>query len=128
MLLPSRCLPRRHDEVTTIGQALQAHAAGQGHRPIAASLGLPEDTVRGWLRAARARAEQLRRLATGLLVQLDPLYPPIEPRRSVFADAIEALGRVTAAAVLRLGLVSVPPWQLIAVWTSGRLLSAPTRT
>src|SRR5665647_1722513 len=39
------CLPRRHDEVTTIGFALQAHAGGHGHRPIASSLGVPADTA-----------------------------------------------------------------------------------
>ena len=127
VLLPASCLPRRHHEVTTIGHALQAHADGQGHRPIAASLGLAEDTVRGWLRAARARAEELRCLATRLLPQLDPCFGAIVPRRSVLADAVEALGLTAAAVVRRLGYTD-PPWQIIAALTRGRLLSGPLRT
>ena len=34
--------------------------AGHGHRPVAAALGVPAGTVRGWLRRLRAHAWQLR--------------------------------------------------------------------
>ena len=44
------CLLRRQDEVEVIGAAIEAHVAGEGHRPIAARLGVPAGTVRGWLR------------------------------------------------------------------------------
>lgn len=127
VLLPASCLPRRHDEVTTIGFALQAHAGGHGHRPIASSLGVPADTVRGWLRAARARAEDLRCLATRFLPQLDPCLDAIVPRGSALADAVEALGLAAAASVRRLGYTA-PPWQIIAAMTHGRLLTGPLRT
>src|SRR5687768_2398352 len=50
VLLPELCLLRRRDAVAVIGVALAARAAGAGHRPIAGRLGVPKDTVRGWLR------------------------------------------------------------------------------
>jgi len=55
-----------------IGAALLAKAAGRGHRVIAAELGRPVSTVRGWLRAFTARAAGLRVVFTGLLHALDP--------------------------------------------------------
>ena len=127
VLLPASCLPRRHDEVTTIGFALQANAAGHGHRRIASSLGVPADTVRGWLRAANTRAEELRCLATRFLPRLDPCMGPIFPQGSALADALEALGLAAAASVRRLGYTA-PPWQIIAAMTRGRLLTGPLRT
>jgi hypothetical protein len=51
VLMAVSCLLRRADAVEVIGAALAAKAAGQGHRRIAARLGLPVSTVRGWLRA-----------------------------------------------------------------------------
>src|SRR6266508_3812325 len=62
--------------------------ASTGRRPP----GLPADTVRGWLRRARRRAPSLRVLATGVAYRADPILGPIPPRRSVLADAVEALG------------------------------------
>lgn len=53
LLLPAWCLPRRADAIEVVGTALIAHAAGQGHRRIAAELGRPVSTVRRWLRAVR---------------------------------------------------------------------------
>ena len=63
-----------------IGAALEAKAAGVGHRSIATGLGRPVSTVRGWLRRFAARAEQLRAEFTRLLVALDPLAAPVTPR------------------------------------------------
>jgi hypothetical protein len=53
LLLPAWCLPRRADATEVVGAALVAHAAGQGHRSIAAALDRPVSTVRRWLRAVR---------------------------------------------------------------------------
>lgn len=50
VLLPALWFSRRADAVSVIGAALLAKAGGVGHRPIAASLGRPASTVRGWLR------------------------------------------------------------------------------
>lgn len=123
VLLPAVCLPRRANRVEAVGAALLAGAAGQGHRPIASSLGVPADTVRGWLRRARRRAEWLRVQATGLAYQADPSLGAIPPRRSALADAVEALGQAAAALTRRLGVLAASPWQLIAAFTGGRLLA-----
>jgi hypothetical protein len=52
MLLPARLLLRRMDEAAVAGAALAAAARGLGHRRAAREVGVPEDTVRGWLRRA----------------------------------------------------------------------------
>ena len=123
MLLAQEWLWRRADAVSVIGAALEAKAAGAGHRGIAAVLGRPAATVRGWLRRFAARAEQVRAEFTRLLLALDPLAAPVTPRASVVADALEAIGRAAAAAVLRLS--PVPAWELAARATGGRLLAPP---
>ena len=126
VLLGLSCLLRRADGVEVIGAALAAKAAGAGHRPIAARLGRPASTVRGWLRAFDRNAETVRLLFTTLLVTLDPLSGPLPAHRSAFADAGEAVGACSAAARRRLGPVgAVSPWQLAVAVTGGRLL-APT--
>jgi hypothetical protein len=127
VLLPAACLPRRADRVESVGAALLAAADGLGHRPIAAALEVPPDTVRGWLRRARRRAEWLRVQATALAYQADPSLGAIPPRRSALADAVEALGQAAAALTRRLGVLAASPWQLIAAFTGGRLL-APLRS
>lgn len=125
VLLAQAWLSRRADAVSVIGAALEAKSAGAGHRSIAAVLGRPACTVRGWLRRFAARAEQLRAEFTRLLVALDPLAGPVVPRASVLADALEAIGRAAAAVVLRLS--PVRPWELAARVTGGRLLAPPAR-
>ena len=99
-------------------------AAGAGHRPIAARLDRPASTVRGWLRAFSRNAEPARSILVGLLVEIDPLHGPVHPAGSVFADAVEMVGAVVAAARRRLGMVgAVSPWQLASAVTDGRLLA-----
>lgn len=107
-----------------IGAALLAKARGQGHRLIAERLGRPASTVRGWLRAFAGNAETARIVATGLLAELDPLAGPPPAHGSGFADAVEALGAVAAAARRRLGVIgAVSAWQLAAALTRGSLLA-----
>ena len=60
VLLPAWCVPGRCDDAETIGVALLAAVDGHGHRSIAARLGRPVTTARGWLRAARSHAHALR--------------------------------------------------------------------
>lgn len=127
VLLVAAVLPRRADRVESVGVALLAAAGGRGHRPIAAALGLPPDTVRGWLRRSRGRAEWLRALAMRRTFELDPTLGPVVPRRSPLADAVEALGLAVAALTRRLGVLAASPWQVIAALTGGRLL-APLRS
>src|ERR1019366_965510 len=57
VLLAAAWLSRRGDAVSVIGSALLAKAAGAGHRQIAALLGRPACTVRGWLRRFGGGAE-----------------------------------------------------------------------
>lgn len=71
---------RRRDLAEVIGEALVAKAAGAGFRRIARRLGVPPDTVRGWLRRFAARAGEVRefftRLAHGLGTDLRKVEPP----------------------------------------------------
>ena len=125
VLLATSCLLRRADGVDVIGAALRAKAAGAGHRRVAGALGCPPSTVRGWLRAFGRNAETTRSVFMALLVQLDPLSRALPVRRSVLADAVEAVGVCAAAARRRLGVMgAVSPWQLAAAVTGGRLLVA----
>ena len=66
------CLVRRRDEVSVIGGAIEANIAGEGYRPIAERLGVPKDTVRGWLRRFIGRADQVRAHFTRWAGALDP--------------------------------------------------------
>lgn len=126
VLLAVSCLRRRADAVEVIGAALRMKAAGKGHRPIAARLGRPASTVRGWLRAFARNAEGVRSVCMALLVGLDPLAGPLPAHPTVFADAVEAVGACAAAARRRLGVLgAVSPWQAASALTHGRLL-APT--
>ena len=124
VLLARVWLWRRADAVSVIGAALEAKAVGAGHRSIASGLGRPATTVRGWLRRFAARAEQVRAEFTRLLLALDPLAAPLAPRASALADAVEAIGRAAAAAVLRLS--PTPAWEVAAGATGGRLLAPST--
>jgi hypothetical protein len=124
ILLPVVALLRRADLAEVIGVALAAKAEGVGARVVAALLGRPVDTVRGWLRRFCLRAETVRRFFTGLLVDVapDPVVPAAA--RSVFADAVAAVVGAAVAVVARWpGLGEVSVWQAAAAATNGRLLS-----
>ena len=85
------------DLASAIGTALGMGAAGRGHRPVAALLGVPETTVRGWLRRLRARAAGLRALFVGLALRLGARTgrsPPPEGVLGWLLDAITTAHRV----------------------------------
>ena len=119
VLLPAWCLARRADAGEVIGQALEARAAGAGHRVIAGRLGRPASTVRGWLRAFARRAEQVRPVFTALAASLltDPPLPG--PAGSLAADAVAAVAAASRVA----GVGTVARWQLAAAVTCGLLLA-----
>src|SRR5690349_231330 len=119
VLLPAWCLARRADAAEVIGLALEAKAAGSGHRVIAERLGRPASTVRGWLRAFTARAEQVRSVFTALAASLvtDPPLP------APAADAVAAVAAAAAAASQVPGVGTVARWQLAAAVTCGLLLA-----
>lgn len=120
VLLPASTLVRRADTVEVIGRALLAKAAGSGHRGIAAVLGRPVSTVRGWLRRFGVRAEGLRVLFTALLHALDASAAALAATGSVFADALDALGLAAGAAARLFG--PRPPWQFASAASGGLLL------
>lgn len=122
MLLPVTCLSRRADAVAVIGWALEAKAAGAGHRVIAAALGRPASTVRGWLRALAAQAEQVRSVFTALAASLvtDPPLPAAAG--SPLGDAVAAISTAAAAAAKSLAVGEVARWHLAAAVTCGMLL------
>lgn len=124
VLLAEVCLSRRQDEVEVIGAAIEAHVAGEGHRPIAARLGVPAGTVRSWLRRFDQRAEQIRALFTRCAVALDPELGSVLPVGSVVADALEAIAVAGRAWVLRFGPCLV--WRIVSRLSAGGLLCRNT--
>src|SRR5207237_6746564 len=99
--------------------ALEAKAAGSGHRVIAGRLGRPASTVRGWLRAFTRRAEQVRLVFTALAASVvtDPPLPA--PAGSPVADAVAAVAAAAAAAGRVPGVGEVGWWTLAGAGTWG---------
>ncbi len=128
VLLPARLLARRADEAAVIGAGLAAAALGRGYRQAAAELGVPADTVRGWLRRAAGRAGQVREAFTRAAAALSADPVPLEPAGSPLADAVVAVAATAAAAAARWPeLLTVSPWQVAAAITNASLL-APVMT
>lgn len=122
VVLDAGLLPRRAWSAALIGQALVAAALGSGHRRVAADLDVPEGTVRGWVRGARASAVQLRVTAIGAIVAAGYEMPARWPAGEL-GFALENLG--TAAWVMgrRRGLQHTSPWARVNVLTRGKLLN-----
>lgn len=123
VLLADVALVRRRDEVSVIGWAIEAKVAGVGHRSIAGRLGVPKDTVRGWLRRFACRADQVRAHFTRWAVALEVELGPVLPAGNGVADALEAIAVAARAWVLRFGPGEV--WR-IASWLSGGALLCNT--
>jgi hypothetical protein len=108
-----------------IGAALEAAAAGGGHRSVARLLGRAASTVRGWLRRFAGRAELVRVFFTVLLARTAP--DPVMPAGSAgpVAAAVSAIaGAASAVAARWLELGEVPVWAAASA-ASGGLLLAP---
>ena len=121
VLLADICLCRRVDEVAVIGRALLEKAGGAGHRTIAARLGRPKETVRGWLRRFSSRGELIQEHFRRWAFALDPRLETIPPQGSAFADLAEVIGLCVRAASLLLG--PRPVWSWASAMTGGALLS-----
>jgi Domain of unknown function (DUF6431)/Homeodomain-like domain len=124
VLLPAQFLQRRADAGEVIGAALEAAAAGGGHRRIAGLLGRPASTVRGWLRRFAGRAERVRAFFTVLLARTspDPVMPAGAP--GLVAAAVSAIAGAAAAVASRWPQVGeVPVWAAASAASGGRLLA-----
>lgn len=124
VLVPEDTLMRRRDGVEVVGAALTAKARGDGHRRIAADLGRPASTVRGWLRRFAVMAAALREHFTRWAHALDPGHDRRSPGGSDFFDAVEAVGVLGVVAVRRFGPRRA--WLLASVVTGGCLLGNTT--
>ncbi|MFE7421053.1 helix-turn-helix domain-containing protein [Rhodococcus sp. NPDC057529] len=136
VLLPVTLLLRRAYLAELVWAALVARARGSGHRPIAQRLGIPGSTVRGWLRAAAARADAVRGwfLAVAVTAGVDVMVP--REAESVWGDVLAAVDAAKTAITERFGsaavLGAVTAAQVAVAASAGRLLSpgwppAPTQ-
>jgi len=124
VLLPDTMLRRRAYGSEVIGAALVAAAGGVPWTRIAAGIGVPFETVRGWLRRFARRADLVRAWLLGLLDALvdDPRLPA--GQEGPLAGALSVLGELHAQMPSRWPLVaSLSPWQLAARLSRGGLLS-----
>lgn len=127
VLLPVTVLLRRAYAADVVGAALAARADGAGHRPIGQRLGVPAETVRGWLRTLDSRLEPARvfLLQVARRAGVDVVVPT--GLGCPWRDLLAALGAATAAVKGRFGPVGVlgpvTAWQVAAACSGGRLLS-----
>jgi len=125
VLCPAWSVPRRRDGAEVIGEALRLAVGGAGHRRIARQLGRSPGTVRGWLRAARARAGSVRAAATRWLVAVDQELVAVTPAGSELADAVEAVMLGVRAWVLRFGHDGQLGPRDRAMWLTAGMFSGP---
>ena len=127
VLLPVTVLLRRADAARVIWAGLLARAAGRGHRTIGLLLGVPESTVRGWLRRMGSRLESVRVhfLVVARLAGVDLAVP--KAFGSPWQDVLAAVAAATSAVTGRFGAVgvigAVTAWQVLSSSSGGRLLS-----
>lgn len=123
VVLDAGLLPRRAYAAGLIGQALVASALGHGHQRIAAALAVPAGTVRGWIRAARRSAVQLR--VTGIRAVLASGQDGLLSwaRTDELGGALEHLAAAALILGRRHGLEHASWWARINVLTRGRLLT-----
>jgi hypothetical protein len=65
VVLPNEVLVRRRDALTIVARAWRMFADGAGSRRVARLIGVPMETVRGWLRRLRERARVLYGMGNG---------------------------------------------------------------
>ncbi|WP_427131098.1 hypothetical protein [Pseudarthrobacter sp. S9] len=121
VLLGVELAARRADEAAVIAAAVEAKtAAGHGHRRIAARLGRPASTVRGWLRSFAASAGPILRAFTALAHRdgADPagLWPA--PARTPAGAALAAVTAYASVLADRFAVAALP-WQSTGLAASG---------
>ena len=131
VLAPFTVLARRADGVEVIGTALLARARGWGYRRIAAWVGRPVSTVRGWLGRVVVNAERIFVAFMGLVHELEADPVPVAPAGSAVrrCGGRGRGGGGGGASPVRGAVVVVSAWRVAAALTHGRLLAPvpPTR-
>ncbi|MGH3276012.1 MAG: helix-turn-helix domain-containing protein, partial [Streptosporangiaceae bacterium] len=123
VLLPDVMLRRRQYRVEVIGAALLLAAGGMPWTRVAAELGVPFETARGWLRRFTRRADLVRAWLLGLLDALadDPWLPA---GQAGLAGALGVLAGLYAQLPARWPLVAaLSPWQLASRLSRAGLLA-----
>ncbi len=128
VLLPVSLLLRRAYSAQVIWAALEAKAAGVGHRVIAGRAGIPACTVRGWLRVVGRRAEAVRQwfLSVAVAAGVDVSVPAATG--TPLGDLVAAVRAARAAIVSRFGVglaLGAVTAVAVAVACSGARLLAP---
>ena len=127
VLLAVSLAARRADAAVVIAAAVAAKVIkGWGHRRIAAALGRPASTVRGWLRSFTASAGAIGEAFMSWVVRDAPdaaaLWPA--PNREPAARALGVLGAYAVALGRRFG-IGVLAWVRAAIGaTNGWLFSS----
>ena len=124
-LLPAFVLVGRLDVAESIGQVIAEVAGGRsGVRPLAARLGVPYTTARGWWRRFAAGALRWAVVLSALAVELgeDAVRPLSSPTRW----ALAALGAAWRAATGLPGWLSVGLWRFVSAVTGGKLIATNT--
>jgi hypothetical protein len=127
VLLPVTVLLRRADAAAVIWTALVARAAGHGHRTIAALVGTPTSTARGWLRRMSTRLEPVRVHFTVVTRRagVDQAVP--DAAGDAWRDVVAAVAAAWVAIASRFGSAglvgTVTAGQVACASSGGRLLS-----
>ena len=127
VLLPVSLLLRRAYTAEVIWAALEAKAAGAGHRVIAGRTGMPACTVRRWLAVMGRRVEAVRQWFIGVAVSVgvDVSIPPVTG--TAVGDALATVGAARAAILSRFGagvvLGAVTAAGVAVACSGGRLLA-----
>ena len=127
VLLPVTVLLRRADAAAVIWTALVARAAGHGHRTIAALVGTPTSTARGWLRRMSTRLEPVRVHFTVVTRRagVDQAVP--DAAGDAWRDVVAAVAAAWLAITSRFGSAglvgTVTAAQVACASSGGRLLS-----
>jgi hypothetical protein len=123
VLLPAFVLAWRLDVAEAVGEVIGQVAGGAcGVRPVAARLGVPYTTARGWVRRFGARAPELGVAFAALAVELggEAVRPAAEAGRFALAAMTAAFG---AAAALP-GWLALGLWRFASSVSGGRLIAA----
>ncbi|MFD9668538.1 DUF6431 domain-containing protein [Rhodococcus sp. NPDC059968] len=128
ILLPTALQARRADTTEVIGNALAHKAKGMGFRRIAERMDRPESTVRRWLRRATDEHVQwMCHQGNQRLIQIaSEVFSAIRYAGNLLLHTLCILSAAAVEDRRRFGFTD-PPWDLIGIYTQGRLLSPPHR-